>query len=127
MERYGSAYLATSCVFQLPAGKLYSRYNSKWVFLISLAVFEIGSLLAAVSPLSPPFIVGRALQGTGGAGVQAGYLIIIASITPPDKAPVFQSVSGAMYGVAAVVGPLVSRCRPRTDSAPPLRHGRAGA
>ncbi|KAK8867281.1 Efflux pump roqT [Apiospora arundinis] len=104
---YGSAYLATSCVFQLPAGKLYSRYSSKWVFLISLAVFEIGSLLAAVAPSSPPFIVGRALQGTGGAGVQAGYLIIIAAITPPDKAPVFQSVSGAMYGVAAVVGPLI--------------------
>ncbi|KAK8123851.1 hypothetical protein PG999_003769 [Apiospora kogelbergensis] len=104
---YGSAYLATSCVFQLPAGKLYSRYSSKWVFLISLAIFEIGSLLAAVAPSSPPFIVGRALQGTGGAGVQAGYLIIIAAITPPDKAPVFQSVSGAMYGVAAVVGPLI--------------------
>ena len=94
-------------MFQLPSGKLYSRYNSKWVFLIALALFEIGSLIAGVAPSSPPFIVGRALQGVGGAGVQAGYLIIVASITPPDKAPVFQSLSGAMYGVAAVVGPLV--------------------
>ncbi|KAK8009832.1 hypothetical protein PG990_008797 [Apiospora arundinis] len=95
---YGSAYLATSCVFQLPAGKLYSRYSSN--VRDRLAAGRRRALIA-------PFIVGRALQGTGGAGVQAGYLIIIAAITPPDKAPVFQSVSGAMYGVAAVVGPLI--------------------
>ena len=106
-RRYGSAYLLTSCVFQLPSGKLYSRYNSKWVFLIALAVFEVGSLITGVAPASPPFIVGRALQGVGAAGIQAGYLIIITSISPPEKAPVFQSLSGAMFGVAAVVGPLV--------------------
>ena len=98
-------------MFQLPSGKLYSRYNSKWVFLVALGLFELGSLICGVSPSSPPFIFGRALQGVGGAGVQAGYLIIISNITPADKAPMFQSLAGAMYGVAAVVGPLVGHKR----------------
>ncbi|KAK5277735.1 hypothetical protein LTR16_009415, partial [Cryomyces antarcticus] len=41
---YGSAYLLTTCAFQLLFGKFYSFFSIKWIYLIALAIFEIGSL-----------------------------------------------------------------------------------
>ncbi|KAK4996342.1 hypothetical protein LTR28_000224, partial [Elasticomyces elasticus] len=39
---YGSAYLLTTCAFQLFFGKLYTYLNLKWVYLIALGIFELG-------------------------------------------------------------------------------------
>lgn len=105
--RYGSAYMLPTCAFQLLAGKLYSRYSAKWVFLGSLIVFEVGSLICAVAPSSEVFIVGRAISGVGAAALFSGSMILIAILTPPDKTPAFQSLNGAMFGIASAVAPLV--------------------
>ena len=61
---YGSAYLLTMCCFQLHYGKLYKLFSTKIVFLVSIAIFEVGSLLCAVCPNSSALIVGRALSGS---------------------------------------------------------------
>lgn len=55
---YGSAYLLTTCVFQLFYGKLYSRFSIKGVFLTALFIFEAGSLICATAPNSTALIVG---------------------------------------------------------------------
>ena len=55
---YGSAYLLTTCAFQLFYGKLYSRFSVKGVFLVALSIFEIGSLICATSPNSLALIIG---------------------------------------------------------------------
>ena len=104
---YGSAYLLTTCAFQLFFGKLYSLFSVKYVFLGALFVFELGSLISAVPPNSVALIVGRAIAGVGSAGIFAGTLIIIAFTTPLEKRPVFQGMMGGMYGIASVVGPLI--------------------
>jgi hypothetical protein len=39
---YGSAYLLTSCAFQLIYGRIYTFYSAKNVLLIAICVFEIG-------------------------------------------------------------------------------------
>lgn len=43
-----------------------------------MVLFEIGSLLCAVAPSSVVLIVGRAVAGTGVAGIFSGALVIIA-------------------------------------------------
>lgn len=55
---YGSAYLLTTCAFQLFYGKLYSRFNIKLVFLTALFIFEAGSLICGTAPNSIALIVG---------------------------------------------------------------------
>lgn len=104
---YGSAYLLTTCSFQLLFGKFYSFFSIKWVFLIALFVFEVGSLLCGVAPNSVALIVGRAIAGLGSAGLFSGALIIIAYSVPLVKRPIYSGIIGAMYGVASVVGPLL--------------------
>lgn len=104
---YGSAYLLTTCSFQLLFGKLYSHFNIKLVFLLAISVFELGSLVCGVAPTSTALIIGRAIAGLGAAGIFSGALIIIAVNVPLEKRPIYSSAVIGMYGIASVAGPLM--------------------
>ncbi|EFQ99145.1 azole resistance protein 1 [Nannizzia gypsea CBS 118893] len=104
---YGSAYFMTFAAFQLIFGKLFSFYPIKYVFLASVAIFEVGSLICATSSTSNAFIVGRAFAGLGSAGINAGFIIILASSLPLARRPIFVSSYSGMYGIASVVAPLL--------------------
>ncbi|KAL0941719.1 major facilitator superfamily transporter [Colletotrichum truncatum] len=103
---YGSAYQMTLCAFQLVFGRLYNQFNIKVVFVISLVIFEVGSLICAVSPSSAVFIVGRAIAGLGASGLQSGSMVLISAVLPSKKLPLYLGAIGMVYGVAAVVGPV---------------------
>lgn len=75
--------------------------------MISLLIFEVGSLICAVAPSSTAFILGRAIAGLGGAGVLCGSLVIAAHTVPLKTRPNVTGLIGAMFGVASVSGPLV--------------------
>lgn len=104
---YGSAYLLTNAAFQLFYGKLYQILPLRWVFLCALLLFEVGSLIAGVAPTSQTLIAGRAVAGTGAAGITSGALNIMAHVTPITQRPLFMSLIGAVYGVASTVGPIL--------------------
>ncbi|KAL0783338.1 hypothetical protein CaCOL14_001244 [Colletotrichum acutatum] len=104
---YGSAYQMTLCAFQLIFGRLYNQFNVKIIFVISLAIFEIRSLICAVSPSSAVFIVGRAVAGLGASGLQSGCLVLISAALPAKYLPTYVGAIGMVYGVAAVLGPVV--------------------
>ncbi|KAI0201090.1 major facilitator superfamily domain-containing protein [Astrocystis sublimbata] len=104
---YGAAYLLTSCAFQLLFGKLYSFYPIRTVYAISVLLFEIGSALCGAAPSSVAFIVGRAIQGVGSAGIFAGGIVVIVYAVPLHQRPFFQGLGGAVFGVSSVLGPLV--------------------
>ncbi|KAK3389799.1 major facilitator superfamily domain-containing protein [Podospora didyma] len=104
---HGSAYFLTFASFQLIYGKLFTFYPIKTVFISSIAIFEVGSLVCAVAPLSGIFIAGRAIAGLGSAGINAGFIIILATRLPLERRPIFVSSYSAMYGVASVVAQLL--------------------
>lgn len=104
---YISAYLLTTCAFQLFFGRLYTFFNVKLVFLIAVGLFELGSLLCGAAPNSTALIIGRAIAGLGSAGIFSGALIILAHIVPLRQRPIYIGLAGSMYGIASVVGPLL--------------------
>ncbi|KAG9841876.1 alpha/beta hydrolase BEM46/Esterase/lipase/thioesterase, partial [Aureobasidium melanogenum] len=104
---YGSAYLLTTCSFQLFFGKLYSFLSLKWVFLAALFIFELGSFLCGIAPSSTALIVGRAIAGVGSAGLFSGAILIVANSVPLRSRPTYTGLIGAMYGLASVAGPLM--------------------
>ena len=104
---YGSAYLLTTCAFQLLFGKLYTYFSIKWVYLIAIFIFEVGSVVCGAAPTSTALIIGRAVAGVGSAGIFSGALVIIAYSVPLVKRPIYTGLIGGMYGLASVVGPLL--------------------
>ncbi|KAF3479939.1 azole resistance protein 1 [Arthroderma uncinatum] len=78
---YGSAYFITFAAFQLVFGKLFSFYSIKYVFLSSVVIFEVGSLICATALTSSTFIIGRAFAGLGSAGINAGFIIAKKTLT----------------------------------------------
>ncbi|KAF4312510.1 Tetracycline resistance protein TetB/drug resistance transporter [Botryosphaeria dothidea] len=104
---YGSAYLLTTAAFQLPFGKLYSILSVKWTFLVTIIIFEIGSLICGAANSSAVLIAGRAIAGVGGAGIFSGALIIAAHTIPLQYRPIYTGAVGAISGIAAICGPLL--------------------
>lgn len=82
---YGSAYMLTLCSFQLVFGKMFAEFNAKWVFLASLALFEVGSVICAAAPNSIALIVGRAVAGIGASGLFSGAMIVSFFLLPPKS------------------------------------------
>jgi MFS family permease len=92
---------------QLLFGKFYSFFSIKWVYLVAIFLFELGSLICGVAPTSTALIVGRAIAGVGSAGTFSGALIILAHSVPLASRPLYAGAIGSMYGIASVAGPLL--------------------
>ncbi|KAJ5621734.1 hypothetical protein N7528_006517 [Penicillium herquei] len=104
---YGSAYMLASASSQMLFGRIYKFYNMKWVFSSSVVLFEIGSAVCGAAPTSNAFIAGRAIAGFASAGIFSGCMLILISMVPLHKRPMFQGLFGAVFGIASVMGPLV--------------------
>jgi MFS family permease len=99
--------MLTNACFNLVFGRIYQLYSTKWVFLISIVIFEVGSALCGAAPSSPAFIVGRAIAGVGSAGIFDGGMMIIIPLVPLRKRPIFNSIFGMAFGVSSVLGPVI--------------------
>lgn len=103
---YGSSYLFSLAAVQMIWGKLYTLYPTKWVFLLGVVIFELGSLVCALSPSSGALIGGRVIAGLGAGSIEAGTIIIIMDTIPLRKRPIFLGILGCIDGIATVSGPL---------------------
>lgn len=58
---YGSAYLLTTCAFQLLFGKVYTFFSVKVTFLTTIFLFEAGSAIVCTpdASISAPFWLSR--------------------------------------------------------------------
>ncbi|WQF79023.1 Putative major facilitator superfamily, MFS transporter superfamily [Colletotrichum destructivum] len=104
---YGSAYLLTTCAFQLLFGKFYAFFRIKHVYLVSVLLFEVGSAVCGAAPSSAVFIVGRAIAGVGGGGIFAGTIIIMVYSVPLHRRPKYHGAFEAVFSLASIVGPLL--------------------
>jgi MFS family permease len=102
-----TGYLLTTAAFQLFYGRVYSNSSVKYTFLAAIFIFELGSLICGLAPTSTALIVGRAVAGTGGAGIAPGALIVVSHWVPLRVRPIFTTSTGLVYAVASVLGPIL--------------------
>lgn len=93
--------------FQSTWGKLFKCFPLKLWFLIAMLIFELGSLVCGVAQDPTTLIVGRAIAGLGGSGVAVGVFTMLGFAASPEKRPQLLGFTGATYGIAAVLGPLI--------------------
>ncbi|MFC1410026.1 MFS transporter [Streptacidiphilus sp. N1-12] len=88
-------------------GKLGDLFGRKYVFVVCIVIFLIGSALCGISQNMLQLIMFRALQGLGGGGLMVLAMAVIADVVPPRDRGRYQGVIGAVFGVSSVVGPLL--------------------
>lgn len=57
---------------KLYSGFAYGKFDNKWVYIMSIIIFETGSAICGGAPNMDALIVGRAIAGVGGAGQYLG-------------------------------------------------------
>ncbi|PVG01143.1 ABC transporter [Serendipita vermifera] len=102
-----TAYLLTQAGSMLIYGQILTILPTKWVYLTTIFVFELGSLICAVAPSMNVLILGRAIAGTGGGGIFTSILTVVAYATKLEQRPILFGTLGAVYQVASIVGPLI--------------------
>jgi EmrB/QacA subfamily drug resistance transporter len=112
-----TAYLLTSTVSVPIWGKLGDIHGRKVILLVGVGTFLVGSWLAGLSgefgtlPLlgggMTQLIIFRALQGLGGGALFTTTFAIIADLYPPRERAKLSGVTGSLFGLSSVVGPVV--------------------
>lgn len=102
-----SAYLVTSVVATPVSSKLSDLYGRRPLYLASVGVFLLGSLLCGLATSMPWLAVFRAVQGVGAGGLMALALAILADLLPPERRVRHQAWLGASFAVASVAGPVL--------------------
>ncbi|KAF7861434.1 hypothetical protein EAF04_007999 [Stromatinia cepivora] len=104
---FGSAYLLTVTAFQPSFGTLYKFFNAKYVYLVSIVIFEVGSILCAAAPSSSVFILGRAISGLGAAGLYQGALGIVGYTVILEKRPLYFGIVVGSFAISGCIGPIL--------------------
>ncbi|KAJ6125185.1 hypothetical protein N7471_012502 [Penicillium samsonianum] len=90
-----------------PWGKMYKYFSAQWTNMTALALYLIGSIVAAAAPNSIALIVGRALQGWGCAGTLGGSVLIINFTAHPKTRPLLIGLWMGVFMIATTIGPLI--------------------
>lgn len=88
-------------------GKLYKYFSAQLVYLVSVVIFLVGSILAAAAPNSAALIVGRALQGWGCSGTLGGSVLMISYVAEPKKRPMLIGMWMSVFMFSTIIGPLL--------------------
>ncbi|HEY6540079.1 MAG TPA: DHA2 family efflux MFS transporter permease subunit [Ktedonobacteraceae bacterium] len=99
-------FLAQAAVIPI-VGYLSDRVGTKLVFLISLALFTIGSALCALAPTKEALIAFRVFQGIGGGALLPMAFAIIFRIFPPTERAAATAVLGIPIMMAPAFGPTI--------------------
>ena len=102
-----TAYLLTSTVMVPIYGKLSDIFGRKVIFLVGVVLFLIGSAASGAAQTMVQLVAFRAFQGIGAAALMPIAMAVIGDIFTPRERGRWQGVTGAVFGLTAVIGPAV--------------------
>jgi EmrB/QacA subfamily drug resistance transporter len=102
-----SAYLLTSTVTVPIYGKLADLFGRKPVFLFSIALFMVGSMLCGQAQTMEELIGFRLLQGIGAGGVLPINQTILGDVYPLEERARITGLFSTIWGVSGLLGPAI--------------------
>lgn len=103
----GALYMLAMTVTIPIWGKLADLWGRKPIILAGIAIFLLGSAACGMAPSMGALIGARVLQGVGGGGVQPIAMTIVGDMFAPRERARMQGVFGAVWGISAIVGPIL--------------------
>ncbi len=89
------------------AGKLADKLGRKYIFIISIFLFGLGSVICGLSSASGNFtmlLAGRAIQALGGGGIMPIATAEFGTSFPEEKRGMALGIIGGVYGIANILG-----------------------
>jgi len=102
-----TAYMLTSTVTVPLYGKLGDVYGRKYLFLVAIVIFLVGSALCGLAQGMTELVLFRAIQGIGAGGLFPLSLAVIGAIVPPRDRGRYQGLIGAVFAASSIAGPAV--------------------
>ena len=102
-----TSYLLASTVMVPIYGKLSDLYGRKGILIFSVLMFLAGSWLSGAAQTMTALILFRGFQGLGAGGLMSMAIAIIGDLFTPRERAKWQGVTGAVFGLAFIVGPTV--------------------
>ncbi len=98
-----TSYLVANAIVLPISGFMVGVFGRKRFFMTCIAFFTVSSFLCGVAPSLGLLLLFRIFQGAFGGGLQPMAQAILADTFPPEK----RGLAFALYGVAAVCGPVL--------------------
>src|SRR5665213_977686 len=102
-----AAYLLTQAVTIPIYGRLADIYGRKRVFFAGVGLFLVSSIACGFAWGMLPLILFRMLQGFGAGAIQPIASTIIGDIYTPAERARIQGLLSSVWGVAAIIGPVL--------------------
>ncbi|MGD0264149.1 MAG: MFS transporter [Candidatus Methylomirabilota bacterium] len=102
-----SIYLLTSTAALPIFGRLSDLFGRRNTFVIAIWIFTGASALCGLATGMVSLIAARALQGIGAGGTFALAQAVFSEIFPPHERGRMQGYLAAVWGISALIGPLV--------------------
>ncbi|BCG59794.1 DHA2 family efflux MFS transporter permease subunit [Paenibacillus sp. URB8-2] len=99
--------LALSAVIPL-AGWMTDRFGAKRIFIGTVIMFVIGSVLCSLSQTSTQLILFRVIQGLGGGMVAPIGMAMVFRLAPPERRGSIMGMLGIPMLLAPALGPVLS-------------------
>ncbi|MDE0668483.1 MAG: MFS transporter [bacterium] len=100
-----TAYNVTVASLLLLAGRTADRLGRKRVFLVSVAVFTVASLLCSLAPTAGSLIGFRVLKAVGGSAIFPSSLALVLTEFPVERRSAAVGIWSAVAGFGGAVGP----------------------
>ena len=102
-----TAYNVTVASLLLLAGRTADRLGRKRVFLVSVAIFTVGSLLCSLAPSAGTLIAFRVVQAAGGSAILPSSLALVLPEFPVERRSMAVGVWSAVAGFGGAVAPSI--------------------
>jgi len=103
-----TGYMLVSGVLIPASAFLITRFKTRPLFIIAMAIFVVGTLVAAIAPSFPVLLTGRMIQAVG-SSVMAPILMNVMLISfPVEKRGAAMGMFGLVMIAAPAIGPTLS-------------------
>ncbi|MCC6179605.1 MAG: DHA2 family efflux MFS transporter permease subunit [Chloroflexi bacterium] len=102
-----TGYMLALAVVMPATGYFADTYGSKRTYMVTIALFTLGSALCGLAPNIEGLILFRIIQGLGGGMVMPLGMSILFQVAPPNQRGTIMGVFGLPILVAPVIGPTL--------------------